>query len=100
MLRPDDIECLVVKWQLGCVALAKVDEMRKADPGGEHRSSAAVYVCEIDAGDAATEFLRKTTRGPADTAPNIEYVLCRIEPCGPSELKRRRPSANMKLVAV
>ena len=31
MLRPDDIECLIVKWQLGCVTLTKVDEVRKAD---------------------------------------------------------------------
>ena len=98
MLRPHDIECLIIEWQLGCVSLAKIDEVRQADPAGEHRSGPAVFVRDVDAGDAATEFLCKTTRGPANTATDIEYVLCRIKPCRPGKLEGRCPSANMKFV--
>jgi hypothetical protein len=58
VLGPDDVERPIRERKVERIALSVRDEVRERSALGQHGCDAAVLVGEIDAGDAASEFVR------------------------------------------
>src|SRR5512136_1607688 len=98
MLCPHDVKRSIRKGQTRCIALAIVDEFGEANPVGQHCSSVAVLVSQVDAGDAAAEFPSKATGCPADAAAYIEHAFRGIDSRSLGELERCCTTANVELI--